>query len=156
MNSYCSNLLYLRNPQEQVIKAFCYQKLFWPFTVPTNCSSHLKNIFSITRTISYHSWSGQILLTKYHFSLKVRIILETKYHYSSNGCLSGGPPCFIQSFLAKSWHFDRKGPMVKSGPDRVEKFLALDQEDIWRKLSFSQNWTRISLSNFKVCFKTCS
>ena len=28
--------------QEQVKKAFCYQKLFWPFTVWTNCSSYLK------------------------------------------------------------------------------------------------------------------
>ena len=89
----------------------------------------------------------QILCLKFQkfFSKKVRIILETKYHYSSNG-----PPCFIQSFLAKSWHFDRKGPMVRSGPDRVEKFLALDQEDSWRGLSFSQNWAGISLSNFNT------
>ena len=33
----------LRNLQEQVKKAFCYQKLFWPFTVWINCSSDLKN-----------------------------------------------------------------------------------------------------------------
>ena len=32
----------LRNLQEQVKKAFCYQKLFWPFTVWINCSSDLK------------------------------------------------------------------------------------------------------------------
>ena len=43
MNSNCSNLLDLRNLQEQVKKAFCYQKLFWPFTVWMNCSSDLKN-----------------------------------------------------------------------------------------------------------------
>ena len=40
-NSNCSNLLDLRNLQEQV--AFCYQKLFWPFIVRRNCSSYLKN-----------------------------------------------------------------------------------------------------------------
>ena len=28
--------------QEQVKKAFCYQKLFWPFTVWINCSGDLK------------------------------------------------------------------------------------------------------------------
>ena len=28
----------MRNLQEQVKKAFCYQKLFWPFTVWINCS----------------------------------------------------------------------------------------------------------------------
>ena len=37
-----SNLLDLRNLQEQVKKAFCYQKLFWPFTVWINCFSDLK------------------------------------------------------------------------------------------------------------------
>ena len=43
LNSNCSNLLDLRNLQEQVKKAFCYQKLSWPFTVWINCSSDLKN-----------------------------------------------------------------------------------------------------------------
>ena len=43
MNSNCSNSLDLRNILEQVKKAFCYQKLYWPFTVWTNCSSDLKN-----------------------------------------------------------------------------------------------------------------
>ena len=42
MNSNCSDLLDQRNLKEQVKKAFCYQKLFWPFTVWTNCSSDLK------------------------------------------------------------------------------------------------------------------
>ena len=56
MNSNCSNLLDIRNLQEQVKKAFCYQKLFCPlsscqeflihyfcpFTVWINCSSDLK------------------------------------------------------------------------------------------------------------------
>ena len=44
MNSNCSNLLDMRNLQEQVKKAFCYRKLFWPFTVWINCSSDLKNL----------------------------------------------------------------------------------------------------------------
>ena len=38
----------MRNLQEQVKKAFCYQKLFWPFTVWINCSSDLKK-FSNSR-----------------------------------------------------------------------------------------------------------
>ena len=41
----CSNLLDLSNLQEQVKKAFCYHKLFGPFTVRTNCSSDLKMVF---------------------------------------------------------------------------------------------------------------
>ena len=33
LNSYCSNSLDMRRLQKQVRKAFCYQKLFWTFTV---------------------------------------------------------------------------------------------------------------------------
>ena len=39
LNSNCSNLTYL----QEVKKTFCYQKLFWSFTVRTNCSSDLEN-----------------------------------------------------------------------------------------------------------------
>ena len=42
MNFNCSDLSYKRNLQEQVKKAYCYQKLFWPFPVWINCSSDLK------------------------------------------------------------------------------------------------------------------
>ena len=42
LNPNNSNLSYLRNFQEQVKKGFCYQKLFWPFTVCTNCIGDLK------------------------------------------------------------------------------------------------------------------
>ena len=42
LNSNCSNLSDMRNLQEQVKKAFCYQKLFWPFTAWIHCSSDLK------------------------------------------------------------------------------------------------------------------
>ena len=67
LNYDCSNFLDVRNLQKQVKKAFCYQKLFWPFTVWINCSSDLKNFenskfqkfFSITRTIFSHSKSEQ-------------------------------------------------------------------------------------------------
>ena len=46
MNFNCSNSSSLRSLQEQVKKAFCYQKLFWPFTVWINCSTDLKNFAS--------------------------------------------------------------------------------------------------------------
>ena len=42
MKYNCSNLLDMRNLQEQVKKAFCYQKLFWPFTIWINWPSDLK------------------------------------------------------------------------------------------------------------------
>ena len=44
MNSDCPNLLDMRNLQEQVKKAFCYPKLFRPFTFEIlNCYIDLKN-----------------------------------------------------------------------------------------------------------------
>ena len=51
MNSNCFYLLYMRNLQEQVKKAFCYQKLFWPFTFWINCSSDLKILKSFSRSL---------------------------------------------------------------------------------------------------------
>ena len=48
LNSNCSNLLDMRNLEEKVKNAFCYQTLFWPFTVRINCSSDLK-IFANSR-----------------------------------------------------------------------------------------------------------
>jgi len=47
LNSNWYNFLDMRNLQEQVKKAFCYQKLFWPFTVWINCSSDLKNFANL-------------------------------------------------------------------------------------------------------------
>ena len=43
LNYDYSNSLNMRNLQELVKKAFCCQKLFWPFTVWINCSRDLKN-----------------------------------------------------------------------------------------------------------------
>ena len=42
----------MRNLQEQVKKAFCYQKLFWPYTVWINCSSDLKNFANSRPSVS--------------------------------------------------------------------------------------------------------
>ena len=57
----------MRNLQEQVKKAFCNQKLFWPFTVWTNCSSDLKNFANSWPSVSNFkkiSWSlEQFFLT---------------------------------------------------------------------------------------------
>ena len=69
----CSKFLDVRNLQEQVKKAFCYQKLFWPFPVWLNCSSGLKNFensrpstsnfkrfsCSLETRIFFHRWSEQ-------------------------------------------------------------------------------------------------
>ena len=43
LNHNCSNSLDLSNLQEQVKQAFCYQKMFWSFTVWINCFCDLTN-----------------------------------------------------------------------------------------------------------------
>ena len=64
-NSNCYNLLDMRNLQEQVKKAFCYQKLFWPVWI--NCSNDLK-IFanfwpSAPNFKSFSRWLEHFFLT---------------------------------------------------------------------------------------------
>ena len=70
----------MRNLQEQIKKPFCYQKLFWPFTVWINCSSDLKNFAnsrpSASNFKSFCRSLEQFLLTE------VRTILIIKYHGS--------------------------------------------------------------------------
>ena len=97
MNYNCSNLLDTRNIQEQVKKVFCYQNLFWPFTVWINCSSDLKHFANSQPSSSNFksfSWSleqffltvGQInfvykipfTYVKTHLCRIVRIIIGVK------------------------------------------------------------------------------
>ena len=57
-NSNLYNSIDMRNLQEQIKKAFCYQKLFWTFTVRTNCSSDLN---SFLQFLSLQSRISKIL-----------------------------------------------------------------------------------------------
>ena len=85
LNSHCSYLLDLRNLQEQVKKAFCYQKLFWPFTVWTNCSSNLKNFANSASNFKSFSWSlEQFFLTvgQNNFGNKITFLIWKSIHVS--------------------------------------------------------------------------
>ena len=69
------------NIQEQVKKAFCCQKWFWPFTVWTNCSSDLK---SFTRsleqfflTVGQNNFDNELPI--FHF--KNHTFFNVKYSY---------------------------------------------------------------------------
>ena len=53
----------MRNFQEQVKKALCHQKLFWPFTVWMNCSSDLK-IFENSRPRTTRVKNSRFYLVK--------------------------------------------------------------------------------------------
>ena len=64
LNYNCSNFLDMINLQEQVKKALCYQKLFWPCTVWINCSSDLKK-FSNSRPSASNFKSFSRLLEQF-------------------------------------------------------------------------------------------
>ena len=59
-------MICMRNLQEQVKKAFCYQKLFWPFTVWINCSSDLKNFTNSLPSASNFIFFSQSLEHFFH------------------------------------------------------------------------------------------
>ena len=60
--SNCSNLLDVRNLQEKVKKALCYQKLICPFTVWINCSSDCKTFAKSRRS----AWITKVFLNNYN------------------------------------------------------------------------------------------
>ena len=90
----------MRNLQEEhVKKAFCYQRLFWPFTVWINCSSDLKNFANSWPSVfnfNSFSWSlEQFFLTvgqnnfgnKIQFFALVWTLQAWKSTKSSNGAV---------------------------------------------------------------------
>ena len=81
-NSNCSNSLDMRNVQEQVKKAFCYQKLFWPLAFHCFNKLFYWSFFSIARTNFSHSRSEQFCdwfqwgWKKKKNSTKIRLFLD--------------------------------------------------------------------------------
>jgi hypothetical protein len=79
----------MRNLQEQVKKAFCYKKLFWPFTVWINCSSDLKhfaNSWLSASNFKSFSWSlKQFFLTvgQNNFGNKITFLNISLFHKES-------------------------------------------------------------------------
>ena len=115
---------YMRNLQEQVKKAFCYQKLFWPFTVWINCSSDLKsfaNSQSSASNFKSFSWSLEqffltiVLETKYHFSHWLSFMLWVRYTGIRNESVTERTNNIVQS-----WHV---GQVAENWP-RTYKALA--------------------------------
>jgi hypothetical protein len=136
LNSNCSNLLDMRNLQEQVKKAFCYQELFWPFTVWINCSSDLKiftnsrpsasNIKSFSRSLE------QFFLTvgQNNFGNKIPFSQNIREYYDILSC----------KLLKKSCENigNMNAPSKKMPPrcsTNYDAFIFIAESCIWRKLS---------------------
>ena len=77
----------MKNLQEQVKKTFCYQKVFWPFTVQKNCSTDLKNfansgpsasnlkVFLNHKNIFFLTLGQKNFNTKYNLIMQLHIFL---------------------------------------------------------------------------------
>ena len=94
----------IRKLQEQVRKASCYRKLFWPFTVRINCSSHLK--------IFENSWPriSKVFLTvgKNNFSNKIPEFSTISkcwwYVQSARNYQQYKVPTWIHTYVGKNLH----------------------------------------------------
>ena len=100
MNSNCSNLFSLRNLQEQVKKAFCYQKLFWPFTVQTNCSSDRENL----NTVGQNNFGNKEYLMRswlffYRYILLLQFFFAVQKKFPNLRCIFSLARCFFLWFL---------------------------------------------------------
>ena len=78
----------MRNLQEQVKKAFCYQKLFWPFTAWINCSSDLKSfsrsLEQFFLTVGQSNFGNKIpfsslLITWFSFQTQSKVYFQARY-----------------------------------------------------------------------------
>ena len=106
----------MRNLQEQVKKAFCYQTLFWPFTVWINCSSDLKNFANSRPSASNFksfSWSLEhffLTVGQNNFGNKIPLLDWCHWKPSVNFICVGILCIFSKSihcpffFFIFSWH----------------------------------------------------
>ena len=92
LNSNCSNLLDMRNLQEQ---AFCYQKLFWPFTVWINYSSDLK-MFS-------NSWPSASNFKSFSRSIEQFFLTVGQNNFGSKILIPGKNLILFLFCLLKIW-----------------------------------------------------
>ena len=106
----------LRNLQEQFKKTFCYQKLFWPFTVRINCSSDRKTFenswTSASKFKNFPRSLEQFFLTvsQNNFGNKIPLVIErtiiSGLFLWKNMCCNSGPcivQFYIQYILLHSW-----------------------------------------------------
>ena len=85
-------------------KAFCCQKLFWPFTVWINCSSDLKNFTnsqpSASNFKSFFQSLGQFFLTvgQNNFSSKLLFLRVVQKNFQNKILVMWSNTCYILTF----------------------------------------------------------
>ena len=121
MNSNCSNLLDMRNLVEQVKKAFCNHKLFWPFTVWIHCPSDLKNVAnSPPSALNYKSFSRSL---EQFFLTVGQNSFGNKIPFVSLSWKADNPYCHTWLYCVFDWiTCDRWNEVGK--PSLVKRFFA--------------------------------
>ena len=134
MNYNCFNFLDLRNLQEQVKKAFCYQKLFWPFTVWINWPNDLKNFaYSRPSASNFKSFSRtleQFFLTvgQNNFGNKIPFFFVSKKFSqgkNTNEVLVIVFKCSLERFKWVRFHLNAIFLLKKSLLGAIEPLITL-------------------------------
>ena len=136
MNYNCSNLLDLRNLQEQVKKAFCYQELFWPFTVWINCLSDLKNFANFRPSASNFK--------KISRSLEQSFLTVVQNNFGNK--IPFTIIAIFLKYLVKMW----LNNSLNAPSERTSSYFARDSRLTWCKLIQSE--TQFALSFFILIY----
>ena len=120
----------MRNLQEQVKKAFCYQKLFWPFTVWINCSLDLiffaNSRHSASNFKSFSQSLKQFFLTVGQNNFGNKIPFRPNFSW---------PKPKVGS--SQGWAQAKSGSKTKMGPDW--KWVPTESEPR-PKVGFDRKW----------------
>ena len=153
----------MRDLQEQVKKALCYEKLFWPFTVWINCSSDLKffsnsqpsalNFKSVSRSLEHFF----LTVGQNNFGNKISFLVQKICFYvSSNSTFWEIPTVFQRTVveftklyidIISVRHALRNSLKVSWGTIVVKskKFVCFFGELKIPKRYFKFNWPKICL-----------
>ena len=145
----------MRNLQEQVKKAFCCQKLFWPFTVWINCSSDLKIFANYQPSASNFkslSWSLKhffLIVGQSNFGINIPVLKiinlycwifsHLKAYLSSDAISLDGVDVVKKSCPRFPWSFCQTRDLRRSQKSvKVQHFHSLQRRlvHIWRLTSW--------------------
>ena len=137
----------MRSLQEQVKKAFCYQKLFWPITVWINCFSDLKpfsNSWPLTSNFQrFLDWSTEHFFLKEgqnNFDNKIPLLLVKNYILW--GSLQYSPLLISIQMSIHSIHYNTKGKKTNMNGDRLNL-----SDHYYHQFFLFQGWIGASVVN---------
>ena len=136
----------MRNLQEQVKQAFCYQKMFWPFTVWINCSSDLKSFTNSWPSASnFKKFSRS--LGQNNFGNKIPFLLAVHWQRNRNKKVAS-PHCTVGiQYTHLHWNATSRLPRLSSTFFHSVKSLCDCTFYIWSCIYFESN-SKVNVDKF--------